>query len=623
MFGVRTFSAVLGVWALALSLCTKHAAALEYSALEQRTLLRALGPEPGYDQAPEGKRIESVRIVRLPVFDEDDPVPDFVNWFHVQSRERVIRRELVFEVGGVYDAEDIEETIRNLQLITQFGVVVVAALKSERPDHVQVVVIVRDVWSLRVNLQLQGSPTNITGLLVSPIEENLFGTRTRLGGVFLLQPDRYSLGALGAHPRIAGSKVDAFAYGGVNFNLESGKTEGSFGTLSLYQNLVALDDEWGFLVGARWAIERIRVLRDSGVRLDYGLPPLWPITRAGEKPGVAASIVVNPVLSHGIPIDYASSIVRGGGEMTRAFGQQNKTMLTWGIEANRRKFEATRPAGASAEDFAAFVSEELPVSDTRLSPFVQVEHKTTRYLATRDVETLELQESFSLGQQAALRVYPAARALASSRDLLGTVAWLSYTWSLGDGFLRAVANSNIEQADHGRHQASAQAGLRVVSPRLPFARLVLDTALVSTYKNYLNRKLMMGGESRLRGYTPFAFRGASGIGASLELRTFAVNIVSARVGGVLFYDLGGVGRHVSDVALHQSLGAGVRILLPQINRFCFRLDWAAPLTPGYGRFPDKPLPGGVYFNFSQAFDLPRVKLPEILGAETTLLELAQ
>ena len=75
-------------------------------------------------------------------------------------------------------------------------------------------------------------------------------------------------------------------------------------------------------------------------------------------------------------------------------------------------------------------------------------------------------------------------------------------------------------------------------------------------------------------------------------------------------------------ALVAALGLGARVLFPQINRASFRVDWAAPLTPGRGRSPDRPLPGAIYFTFGQAFDLPRPKLPEILGAETTLVDLS-
>jgi hypothetical protein len=626
LLGARTFSAVLGAWALCLSSYAAPAAALERSDLERRTLERALGPGPTFDDKPTGKLIERVEILRLQVFDEDDPIPDFVNWLHAQSRESVIRRELLFEVGDRYDPERIAETIRNLQLIRQFGVVVIAPLAGQRPGYVRVVVIVRDVWSLRLNYALQGTPTNIGALLLNPVEENLFGTRTTVGGTFLLQPDRYSLGGLVIHPRIAGTKLDAAAQLGAYVNMDSGETEGSYGSLSLYRNFVALQDKWAWLVGVSWLKEETRVLdlERSGVLIDYRIPPLPPITHRGELPIISEPRLENEEeLSNGVPIVYSSSIQRGGAEMARAFGEQNKTILTWGIELNRRQFQGRRPQNVSDQSFAAFVREELPVSDTRLSPFFQVEHKTTRYLATRDVETLELQESFSLGHVAALRVYPALRDLGSSRDLLGTVSWLGYTWPAGDGFLRIIGSSAVEQADQSRHQASAQSAVRFVSPRLRFARVVLDAALVSTYQNYLNRKLVMGGDTRPRGYVVSYFRGPSGFGSSLELRTSAINVLSARVGAVAFYDVGGVGAAIKDLRLRQSLGVGVRVLLPQINRACFRLDWAAPLTAGPGRLPDRPLPGAAYFTFGQAFDLPQMKLPEILGAETTLLDLAQ
>ena len=136
--------------------------------------------------------------------------------------------------------------------------------------------------------------------------------------------------------------------------------------------------------------------------------------------------------------------------------------------------------------------DELPVSDTRLSPFVQLEHRTSRFLATRDVETLALQESFSLGQQAALRVYPACASVGSSRDLLGTVSWLGYTWPSADGLLRAVGNSSIEQADRGAPGVGAGGAARRLAAPAASARWWLDSALVSTYRNYLNRKLVAG-----------------------------------------------------------------------------------------------------------------------------------
>jgi len=254
--GFGTFLAIATAWALALSLWARPALAVQNSELEERSVTRALGPHPDRDDAPDGKRIQAVEIVRLPVFDDDDPVPDLFNIFHAQTREHAIRRELLFQPGERYDAERVQETLRNLQLLPQFGVVVIVTLRGTEPGQVRVVVIVRDVWSLRLNYQFQGTSNGINYLFVNLSEDNLLGTRTRVGSLFTLQPDRYSLGALAVHPRVAGSKVDAYALGRVFVNLETGQAEGSQATLSVYRSLISLADKWAFLAGAGWTIDR-------------------------------------------------------------------------------------------------------------------------------------------------------------------------------------------------------------------------------------------------------------------------------------------------------------------------------------------------------------------------------
>ena len=337
----------------------------EPSELEQRAITRALGPSPDIDSAPRGKRIESVQIARLPVFDDDD-VPDLVNVFHAQTRDDVIRRELLLEPGDSFVPERSEETLRNLQLLPQFGVVVIVALKGARPDLVRLVVIVRDVWSLRLAYEFQGTfesssrvglasggglpipKPSVNYLLINPTETNLFGTRTQLGGIFALQPDRYSLGGMVVHPRVLGSKVDVSGLGRAFVNLDSGKAEGSTGTVLVYRNLLALSDKWAFLAGAGWLVEQTRVFSD---RAPY-------------------------LTESGVPLAYHTSIVRAGAEVTRSYGTSLKLNLTWGVgsiavtpsQAAARRFHDAyrlRRAGPSVERHA-------------LEPVVMLEHRSAR-----------------------------------------------------------------------------------------------------------------------------------------------------------------------------------------------------------------------------------------------------
>ena len=152
--------------------------------------------------------------------------------------------------------------------------------------------------------------------------------------------------------------------------------------------------------------------------------------------------------------------------MPRSFGATQRYNLTSGVELILRCSRATRAPATSVSDFAAFVREELPVSYSRMSPFFQIQQRTARYLATRDVETLSLQESFSLGQTAALRVYPAARWVGSSRDLLGSVAWLGYTlagrhWATGASSAAPTSKKPIMRAMKVRRRV----------PRVSFRRV--------------------------------------------------------------------------------------------------------------------------------------------------------
>jgi hypothetical protein len=608
--------------ALACAALAHEAGAADYSELERRTIARAVPEGSELEPEPEGKLIESINIVRRPVFDDEDPVPDLVNLLHYQTRERVLARELLFKSGEPYRDELVAETERVLRAIPQLGVVLIVALKGSTPERVRVLVIARDVWSLRLNYELQGSLAPgllLTGffgvfpfrssrlgsssvvpkvnyMAVNLSEDNFLGYHTRLGGLFTLRPDTYSLGPLIAQPRLFDTAVDGVLSGGIYFNRRSGASEGSYGLVSLYQPLRSIAQRWGFWLGAAWAVQYVRFYK--------GVEPQFfdaDVTAEDDR----------------IPHVYHAEIVRAGGEVTRSFGRKLKRDITFGVELARRKFQAAAPPEVARAALAEFVREQVRMSDTRLSPFVQLELRTSEFLTTRDVETLSLQESFVLGPATALRLYPALRAVSSSRDLLGVVSWAGHTLPLSDGFLRVVAGSSIEHADAARHQATAQAALRIVSPRFELGRFVLDAVTVSTYRNYLNTKLQLGGDTRPRGYPISEFTGKSASAGSVEFRSGAVNILSARVGAVAFYDVGGAYESPSLEALHQSVGVGLRILFPQVNRDVFRLDWAAPLTRGAGDY--RPFPGGFFFSFYQAFGIPGLRLPQLLGAETTLI----
>ena len=549
-----------------------------YSALERSVIEQTLAQGSfEWESSPEGKLIEDVRVVSLDVFDERDPVPDFVNVLHATTRDHVIRRELLFQRGEPYRAAFVQETARNLRGLQQLSVVLLIPVQGSRPDRVRVLVITKDVWSLRLNWALDVSNASIRSLVLNPSEENLFGSHAIVGALFILDPATYSLGASITHRRLFGSHERVQLSANFIKNRESNATEGSFGEFHYGQPLYSLDTRWSWGTSILWRTDIAR--RYAGATVDTYL---------------------------GIPVEYNRDRLYGGYELVRSFGRRFKYDLSIGVEADRRVYHARDLSGHSPLQAQAFIKKELPLSDQRVGPFVQLHAHRTDYRSLLEIETLGLQEDYRRGHDLLLRIYSGIGALGSTRDLVGSQASISYTQPVGDGFIRPVVSSTIEYASLGRDDALFQTAVRFVSPRLGFGRLILDGEFFDRYHNYLNRQFALGGDNRLRGYLK-PFTGANLVAMNAELRSTSLDILSAQVGAVAFYDVGDAKNHIENFRLKQSVGLGLRVLFPQFDRIVMRADWGFPLTPGYPSFP-----GAFFLSFGQAFSVPVVPVPSVL-----------
>ncbi|HZO14478.1 MAG TPA: hypothetical protein VFB62_14495, partial [Polyangiaceae bacterium] len=123
-----------------------------YSPYEQETLEEALKERKArVDPAPQGKRIVDVDIVVLDVIEQRDPLPNFLNIFHANTRDYVIERELLFGRDQLWEQELVDESERNLRGLRQESLVMIVPLATKDEQAVKALVIVKDVWSLRLN----------------------------------------------------------------------------------------------------------------------------------------------------------------------------------------------------------------------------------------------------------------------------------------------------------------------------------------------------------------------------------------------------------------------------------------------------------------------------------------
>jgi hypothetical protein len=580
--------------------------AQHYSAYEEQVIASALKgrgerPEP----MPEGKLVEEVRLVLIDVFDPLDPVPDWINVFHTRTRERVIERELLFARGEPYRSALIDETERNLRQLFQLSLVLIVPLRGSEPDRVKVLVITKDVWSIRLSYDPEVQRVELIRLDGALSEINLAGLHQTIAARTGLDPAIYYYGAAYENLRVAGSRIRAYGSGHVIVNRDHGNVEGSFGGFSYGQPLWSLATEWswGTLFSWREDIERDFV----GTAIDtYDAP---------ATPGDDA-----------LPRVWDRELFFGQYALTRSVGHLTKLDWTLGAEVARSRFDPgdlSRYQPAAVAQFRQFI---VPVTDQRIGPFLALRAHSNRFLRTLNLETLALQEDVALGHDLTVKLYPALSEAESTRDLLGIEASLGYTVPLGDGLVRGVVLSTTElAAQTGGTDALLRGWLHVATPSLGFGRLVLGSTVASRYRDYFRSRFVVGGDNRLRGYLADEFRGKDLVALNLEYRTPPLDVLSAQIGAALFYDVADAFNGFENLCPKQGAGLGVRMVLPQFNRAVLRIDWGLPVERNracdlaHGRRPalaQRDLWQGLFLAFEQAFGLPplvRRPLPDSLA----------
>jgi hypothetical protein len=562
-----------------------------YSPYERKTIKDTLAKlETSIDPSPEGKVIERVEVVPLEVIEERDPAPSFLNWFHVTTKPYVVEREILLQRGERFRQDLCDESARNLTGIRQISLVVCLAARGSRPDRVRLIMITKDIWSLRLNTNFRFADGRFEYLFLQPAEENLFGTHNAVLATFFLDLATVAIGARYKMPRIGGSHLELSAEANVIVNLETGEPEGSAGLFSYGQPLYSTLAEWSWGAVVGWRNENLRRFCVSGAT-----------SCAGDLRGFDAKATPE---DDAIPFTYRSDVQSGQYFATRSFGSSIKHNISAGLDVSRRVFRAGDLSAYAPEAAAEFQRRVLPVSDTRVGPFLEYRTVSTRFKRVLDLETLGLQEDVRAGHELILKVSPITTLLRSSRNFFHVMAAARYSLPVADGLVSGFVESTTDIQATELPDASIEFGGRVMSPRLGIGRLVVDARMLYRYRNYLNKLSSLGGSTRLRGYPTQALLGKDFVTANFEYRTRPIEILACQLGGALFFDAGDAFDGLDDLKPKQSVGFGLRILFPQLDRTVLRADWGFPVTKGY-REPDG-FPGDIVVTFRQAFPIPDV-----------------
>ncbi|MCH7886903.1 MAG: hypothetical protein IIA58_02970 [Candidatus Marinimicrobia bacterium] len=184
--------------------------------------------------------IRNIIFVRQNVFSKDDnPLglgDPYLNRLHFITRKRIIKQELLFKVGDIFDQDLINETERNLRKLIFIGSVKIAADKN--PDgSVDLTVYTRDLWTTVIGIEFSRvNSENVYGLILE--EQSLLGYGSPLSFGFTNTVDGNRLKLSNLYKRIRGTRWN------LNTFLRDGPDEEYRYFYALNRPLYSLNTKW-------------------------------------------------------------------------------------------------------------------------------------------------------------------------------------------------------------------------------------------------------------------------------------------------------------------------------------------------------------------------------------------
>jgi hypothetical protein len=577
----------------------------EKEAVNEALALRGLAVDP----QPDGKIIGAVQVVNLDVFTDRDLFFAWFNRFHWTTKEEMIRREALFHPGEIYKQTLVDETARNLESPVYTSALGIVAVQSNKPGFVDVLIVTRDLWSLRLNTDFQYQAGHLLAATASLAENNLFGHRKYLALVTDLDLGKVDAGPSYLDPNIAGTRLTTTVDLRLLFSRQSQDLEGSYAHLAFGYPLFALDTPWGFGIDYSYSNQVVRVFQGNSLRQ-------LPFTADDGTTQVFR------------PYSYRLRTFGGTAAVTRryhAHGVVQEVSLGHQLSFVRPSLLADFPDDPGVSQM--FENTIFPrLVGTISSLYASYHIFTPRYRIYRDLNTFDLRETVTLGPSATVLAQRADELFGSAYQYWFLSAAAGWNFSLADGLQTVGLGWSVRLHDGTWSDEALSANVFIATPVIAHALRVVGSVVTNlVFDNEQNTLVTVGGDSGLRGYAVGEFLGQNGMIGHLEVRSMALSVLSLRAGALIFYDVGDA-PPVSSVAAalpsdqdnifhrtfdalrsfhaYQDVGLGLRVLIPQFNTYVLRLDWAFALNDDNLPSPVQTRagwPGRFSAGFMQAF----------------------
>jgi hypothetical protein len=550
----------------------------ELGRLERETTLAALA-ERGLtiDPAPDGKTVRQLLIAAEPIFLRSDRGLTWLNFFHMTTRRSQLARDVLLRPGQRWDETLVEETRRNLRETGINNVVVLVPVQTNVPGLVDLLVVHRDLWSLRLNSNFELQQGFLSLLTVSLAEENFLGLRKHASFTFLMDAASWSVGPNYKDQNLAGTRLVLELRPRVVFGREDGRLEGTRAKIVFGYPLWSLAGRWAALVEVDHKDVFDRTYRGTGLAT-YDVP--------------------ETVEEELIPRIYRDQTIDAAASVTRVFGGPVRHEVSVGPE-----YALARPSVSEAhftgDDAAraAFERDVLPRSERSVAVFGRWRAFTPRYVRFTDLATFDLNEDIRLGPSVEVKLAQAMSALGSERDFTRTKLIAGWTSMAGGGLVKAEVGWTARLEDGALIDNHLQVSVAGATPIVAgLGRLLARLSVDALIEERSNRFFVLGGSNGLRGFEIGAFGGEQRLVGNVEVRTRPLKVWVVRAGALAFWDVGHAAGSWDELSLHHDVGIGLRLLIPQLNREVMRIDWAIPLSG-----PSAGFPGRLNIGFFQVF----------------------
>lgn len=527
-------------------------------------LLFTLGAQADPQKAPtspyDGKIVHSISVVISPIFEGND-----LKWIHntandikIETKERVVRREVLLKEGEPYSEFRARETARQLRDLRIFELAEVKP--SPRPDgQVDVIVHVKDTWTLVPQGTFsQGGGARKQSIGLS--ESDLLGYGKRLEGQIEKTDQRNSVGFVWDDPRVADSR-------------------NRFRTAYFDRS----DGERFLLFAGR----PFRTFFDQTA---------WSIDI--EKSDVLGRLFQNGTENYLFRQETEDARVKY--QIAHQMSESFTRRFSMGFTASDVKFSQ---ASLHDYDLADLDPREVSNDPRKLArdrefygPTMGYESFDADFISMNYIDRFEIVQDYNLGDQFAFDIFVAPTALGSMDDStqvsmsrtggyrIDKTSFFRYEGGLSSRFRSGMENSLARtELKYYSLLGSCFIGEQFMG------RHTLASSLSIDYGNRLDRdrQFIVGSENSIRGYDARAFSGDKRLTWSLEDRFIIKENIYKLVslGGAFFFDAAGVSNDtVGDIVanrLYSDVGTGLRLGFPRSSGGgIIRFDVAIPLREG-------------------------------------------